>query len=299
MTLSIEKLKNIDLEKLYHFYLIFRERSIKKVSDHYHISTSTLRHSLTTLETKLDLKIYRPSKKMFIPTDEGKNLFELCRNLIEVLNTYQNEIDKDKALETKKDLIILTTTTFANYYLPVILKKYNEFYPDLQIQVHSGSEYLNTSDYAFDVIIAPKINNVNLVIHKLDKFIYKFYCSPELKKKIGNIKSPSELKNQNLLLYSGQHLLDDNIIKNNKIKVVSNPYPFLLNLCSQGLGIISCFNIKVLNSLRLGIDIEELFSDYVTEMDYGYFYHHRLTDKADMIERLYSITYNYLKNIGD
>jgi len=234
MKLLMEKLRNIDLEKLYHFYLIYRERSITKVADHNNLSISTLRHSLLTLETKLDLKLYTLSKKTFIPTEDGEELFNLCRNIVEVFNNYQNDLDKNKKSEEKKDFIILTTTTLANYYLPVILKKYDEFYPDVQVQVYCGPEYfLNISNYAFDVIIAPKINNINLVTKKLGKFIYKFYCSPDLKKHLDDIKSPLEMKDQNLLLFSGVHLLDESIIKQNKIKAISNSYPFLIHLCGQ------------------------------------------------------------------
>ncbi len=293
MTLSVEKLRNIDFEKLYHFYLIFRERSIKKVSDHHNLSTSTLRHSLLTLETKLDLKLYRPSKKTFIPTEDGVKFFELCRSIIEVVNTYQNESDKE---EEKKDFIILTTTTIANYYLPAILKKFDDYYPDVQIQVYCGPEYfLNLSNYAFDVIIAPKINNINLAIKKLGKFTYKFYCSPDLKKRLSHLKSPTELKDQNLLLLSGVHMLDEIIIKQNKIKAISNSYPFLLHLCAQGLGILSCFNTKIFESLHLNIDIQEIFSDYTTESEELYFSYNRLTDKGKMIDNLFSLTDHYLE----
>jgi len=299
MTLLTDKLRNIDLEKLYHFYLIFRERSIKKVSDHHPLSTSTLRHSLFTLEKKLDLKLYRPSKKTFIPTEDGIKLFELCRNIIEVVNSYQSELDKNENLEAKKDLVILTTTTIANYYLPAILKKYDECYPDLQIQVYCGPEYfLNLSNYAYDVIIAPKINNTSLVMKKLGNFAYKFYCSPHLKKQLGHLESPTELKGQNLLLFSGIHLLEENIIKQNKIKAISNSYPFLLHLCAQGLGILSCFNTKIFESLSLGIDIEEIFSDYITESEDVYFYYNRLTDKGKMVDNLFSLTDTFLEKQG-
>jgi len=301
MTLSLEKLKNIDLEKLYHFYLIFRERSIKKVSDQHHISTSTLRHSLTTLENKLDLNLYQTSKKTFIPTDEGKKLFSLCRNIIEVVNTYQDDLDKNEKPKVQKDFIILTTTTLANYYLPAILKEYDEFYPDVEVKVYCGPEYLNISNYnyAFDVIISPKINNTNLVMKKVGKFEYKFYCSPDLKQKLNHLKSPKDMKDQNLLMFSGQHYLSESIIKKNKIKAVSNSYPFLLHLCSQGHGILSCFNTKVFESLHIKVDIEEIFSDYITEVEDGYFYYNRLTDKMEMIEKLFSITTNFLKALGE
>jgi DNA-binding transcriptional LysR family regulator len=295
MSFSLEKFKNIDLEKLNHFYLIFRERSIKKVSEEFNISSSTLRHSLSTIESKLELKLYQTSKKTFIPTDDAKNLFELCKSLIEVTNTYQKGLVGRSEGPLKENLIIITTTTLANFYLPNILKRFDNYHPEVEVKVYCGSEYMKLKDYAFDVIIGPEINNINLVKYKIGKAEYKLYCSSTLKKKLAHINSPKELKGENLLLFSGEHFLDSNLIRNNKVKVISNSYPFLLNMCHQGLGILSCFNIKALHALRINLDIEELCPNYITETEQGYFYYNRFTDKGTIIRKLYNITEEYFK----
>ena len=295
MSFSLENFRNIDLEKLNHFYLVFRARSIKKVTEEFKISSSTLRHSLSTIENKLGLKLYQTSKKSFIPTDDAKNLFELCKSLIEVTNSYQKGLIETPNVPLKEKLIIITTTTLANFYLPNILKRFDCYYPDVEVEVYCGPEYMKLKDYAFDVIIGPEINNINLVKYQLGKAEYKLYCSSNLKKKLCNVNSPKELKGQNLLLFSGQHFLDPNLIHNNKVKVISNSYPFLLNMCHQGVGILSCFNIKALDALRIKLDIEELCPDYITETEQGYFYYNRFTDKGTIIRKLYNITEEYFK----
>lgn len=293
----IEKLKNIDLEKLYHFYLIFRDRSIKKVSDQYGITVPTLRYSLSTIEKQLDIKLYQSSKKSFVPTEEGKDLFSLCRSIIESLNKYEEKKLNDPAKIVKKDLVIITTTTHANYYFPIILKRFREKHPNAEIKVYSGPEYYNKPDYAFDVIVGPKVVNENLVQQKLGTFSYKFYCSSVLKQKLKHVTRPEDMTDQNLLMFSGQHLLSNEIIRKNNVVIATNSYPLLIHLCSLGVGILSCFDRKVLNKLNFQLDIEELFSDYATEVEEGYFYYNRFTDKSEMIDDLYEITSNFLKEL--
>ena len=298
MIYSLDSLKNIDLEKLYHFYLVYRERAIKKASDEHHISVSTLRHSLNTIEQKLGIKLSEPSKKSFIPTQDATELFQVTTDIIQIFNSSQSNL-KANDFEREDKIILVTTTTFANYYLPPIIKEFNEVFPNVTIEVLCGSEYLRALNFAYDVIISPKINNTSLSMHQIGKFRFKFYCAKGVRDKYATVKTPGELKDANLLLFSGQHFLDERIIKNNKVRLISNSYPLLIHACMQGLGILSCFESKTLSNLGLNVDIVDMFPDYITEEDYGYFYYNRLTDKMEMIEQFFSITTNFLKEMGE
>jgi|GEM_PF-6376299 len=294
MKFSVDDLKNIDIEKLNHFYLIYREKSILETSRKHDISLPILRHSLKTIELKLGIKLYYPSKRSFLPTEEAKDLFEFSEELINLLNKYKTTLPNNKVNKNEqRNLIIVTTTTIAHYYLPDYITIFLRDNPNVTVQIYSGPEYVNNRDFAFDILIGPDLNESNLIKKKFKRFVFKFYCSKGLKVKLSNISSPFDLKDQQLLLFAGTHYIDQKIIDNNEKLITSNSYPFLISMCSQGLGILSSLEIKNLVKFYKFLDIEVIFEDYDSEVEISYFYFSRLNKNVELINSFFNLINEY------
>lgn len=296
MQFSLDDLKNIDIEKLNHFYLVFKTRSTKEAAIKYNISPPVLRHSLKTIEKKLNLKLSHASKKGFYPTNAAMDLFELCNDLINLISSHKGKIDLKLEKEVNREFIIVTTTTLAHYFLPEILEVFAKKHPLVTVKVYSGPEYVNNREFAFDLLLAGNLGAGDLIKKKFKTFHYHFYCSPEFYETIKHIKKPSDLKGQDLLLFTGEHFLDDDFIKQNNVKFVSNSYPFLINMCHMGCGILSSIDFKSMNKFHNNIHLVPLFESHITEIDYGYLYFSRHSAKIDLIEDIESLIFSSVKN---
>lgn len=292
MQFSLDDLKNIDIEKLNHFYLVFKTRSTKEASAKYNIALPVLRHSLKTIEKKLNIKLSHASKKAFYPTDAAMDLFELCSDLINLINNHKNKIDLKLEKEIKRELVIVTTTTLAHFFLPEILEAFAKKHPLVSVKVYAGPEYVNNREFAFDLLLAGNLGDGDLIKKKFRTFHYHFYCSSKLYNTLKHLKTPMDIQGQNLLLFAGEHFLEDGFIKNNNVKFISNSYPFLINMCHMGCGIISSIDFNSLNKLYKNFDLVPLFENHVTEVDDAYLYFSRHSAKIDLIEDLERIIFS-------
>jgi len=296
MLFSIEGLKNLDIEKLNHFSLVFKEHSIKKASEKYNINARILRHSLDTIEKKLSIKLYHASKKSFLPTEEAVHLFNFCNDFINLLNRYNDQFfNKGIIKDNKREIIIVTTTTLAHYFLPKIVTHFLLNKPNVSIKLYAGPEYIQNRNFAFDILLAGNLDSEYLIKRKLGSFYYQFYGNTAMKEHLSDIQDPKDLKNQNLLLFAGDHLIDSHIILNNNAKIISNSYPFLLEMCNNGVGIVSCFNFKKLSVLYENSDMMPIISNYYSEIEDTFFYFNSHSDKLDLIEELYSLSFESCK----
>lgn len=297
MAFSTVNIRNVDIEKLNHFYLIYRAKSIIDAARKNEIDVNVLRHSLRTIEKKLNTKLFHAKNKDFSPTPDGLSLYKICEEIVNLFNKFNNSIfQEDKSAVIKQDFIIVASTTLAHFVLPEILLTLSEMHPELSIHVYSGPEYFSNPDFVFDVRYGPKTFEKSFVNRKMQSFKYYLYVNTELKKRLSHIKSVDALKNQDLLIFSGQHLVDKKIIEKNNIKFLSSSYPLLVEMCSRGLGILSIFNIKDLNETYGQFDLVPLFDNYVSEDAEGSFCFSRLNSKQKIIEDFYKIVTNFLEN---
>lgn len=280
MQFTLDKLKNIDIEKLNHFYMVFKYKSFTQAAKQSQIPAHVLRHSLKMIETKLDIKLRHPNKQNFFPTDAAKDLFPLCENLINVINAHKETLNIGLSETLQREFTIITTTTFAHFYLPPILKEFADLNPHVTIRVLCGPEYTNNREFTFDVMLANNLEYPGLIKKKIADCVYHFYAAPKVVQTLQDLKNIKALEGQNLLLFSGEHFLDEQIIQKNKVRFVSNSYPFLVKMCEMGTGLLSFFQF----SSKTAPKLEKIFNTYVTEKEETYLYYNRFNANIDLVE---------------
>jgi len=84
------------------------------------------------------LKLFKKRGRKIYLTDEGKTLYDYACKMIESEKEFERLIDDLK--ELKRGLLRLgTAKTYARYFMPYLMPRFHEVYPDIKIRLDEGS----------------------------------------------------------------------------------------------------------------------------------------------------------------
>jgi DNA-binding transcriptional LysR family regulator len=143
--------------------------SFSLAAEKLHLSQSALTQQIKNLEDYYDLKVFDRTGKKVLLTEEGKVLFEIATQILD-LNREAEEIIADLKGLSRGTLRIGTSYSFADYYLPTLLMDFHEKYPKISIQVSAGNSSQiidNTLLYKNDIaFVANHPGNHKLVVRE-------------------------------------------------------------------------------------------------------------------------------------
>lgn len=116
---------------------LYEERVITKAAERLYITQPALSYRIQQIENRFGVKIVIKSGKGIKFTNEGEFLVSLARKiLIEIQNA--KDYLSNMANEVQGTLKIGSTSIFARYHLPYILKSFVDMYPKVSINVKTG-----------------------------------------------------------------------------------------------------------------------------------------------------------------
>ncbi|WP_017446615.1 LysR family transcriptional regulator [Gayadomonas joobiniege] len=126
----------MNLHALRVFHTVARLASFSQAADALFISQPAVSKALKELEHQLDMQlIERAAKgKKLTLTASGNALYAHARSIFAIEKAAIDDINARKGLK-KGALLIGTSTTIANYWLPPYLAKFKQKYPDIKIEV--------------------------------------------------------------------------------------------------------------------------------------------------------------------
>jgi DNA-binding transcriptional LysR family regulator len=143
--------------------------SFSLAAEKLHLSQSALTQQIKNLEDYYELKVFDRTGKKVLLTEEGKVLFEIATQILD-LNREAEEIIADLKGLSRGTLRIGTSYSFADYYLPTLLMDFHEKYPKISIQVSAGNSSQiidNTLLYKNDIaFVANHPGNNKLVVRE-------------------------------------------------------------------------------------------------------------------------------------
>ena len=155
---------------------IVKYGSFSKAADVLGYTQSALSQTISSLEDELGVKLLYRSRTGSTLTDEGKELFPLIeKNIFQ----YNSVIEKAKDIRGLKTGIIRmgTVGSISVNWLPSIIKKFQNKYPDVEFQISQGDYTLTeawiksgTIDFGF-VISDGKNNGLEIKRLKHDNFV--------------------------------------------------------------------------------------------------------------------------------
>jgi LysR family transcriptional regulator for metE and metH len=149
--------------------------SLKKAADKLFLTPSALSHQLKELESQTKSPLFKRINKSLVLTNSGQILLRYGYSILNEIKKLEAEIQHQKAGET--GTIKLTTESSTCYHwLPKILKRYQQSFPNVEVSVNSGP--LNDP---LRLLLTGKVDIAIMHTVKMDKNIaYKEFLKDEV-----------------------------------------------------------------------------------------------------------------------
>jgi DNA-binding transcriptional LysR family regulator len=138
----------MNLHQLRIFCEVAESSSFSSAAEKLHLTQPAITLQIRNLEDYYELKFFERIGKKVLLTEEGKVLLDFARKIIDLSRQTEEALDDLKEL-SRGSLRIATSFSFADYYLPTLLKAFRSKYPKITIQVSAG----NTSQIIEDTLL--------------------------------------------------------------------------------------------------------------------------------------------------
>lgn len=249
---------------LEYFLAVAKEQNITKAASILSLSQQSLSKHILNLEKELDMVLFDRGARLTL-TEAGTCFAANAARILDIKSQMLMQM-QDIVNQRNRNIRIGITPTRSSIYLPYILPKFRESFPEVQIQLQeeSSEEIFNTLiEGKIDVAIGiePK-DKLNFISYPLCIEDYAIYAAPEIlntylsKEEIENLNthpqniSIESFKNCPFLCFDvtkriGKIFQDVCIESGFKPNIIleTKSINTLINLCARGLGITICPSI--------------------------------------------------------
>jgi DNA-binding transcriptional LysR family regulator len=135
----------MNLHQLRIFCEVAEASNFSAAAERLHLTQPAVTLQIKNLEDYYDLKFFeRTGKKVFL-TDEGKILFDFASQILNLSRQAEEVIADIKEL-SRGTVRIATSYSFADYYLPSLLKAFHKKYPAIALKITVGNSSQITGD---------------------------------------------------------------------------------------------------------------------------------------------------------
>ena len=124
----------MNLKQLEAFVKVTESGSFSKAAKLLFLTQPTVSAHISSLEKELDSRLFVRNTKEVKLSEEGKQLYQYARQMVELEKEIEQVFSKDAHRE-EKCITIATSTIPAQHVLPAILAKFRETYPDEQFRI--------------------------------------------------------------------------------------------------------------------------------------------------------------------
>jgi len=225
------------------FIKVVEANSFTAAADNLGIQKSTISRRISQLEDDLGIRLLQRTTRKLHLTDDGMQLFERCRGLINELEDTQDLLSSSQT-EPQGRLRITMPTETGVYMMNEAVSSFLKEYPRIEMEVELSTRIVDLIEEGIDLAIrVGPLNDSSLIARKIASLSVGLYSSHEYLDKYGYPNSPAELKNHQCLLLqkptSSWHFENWNngqpMQVNGRLK--ANNLSFLREMVVQGLGI--------------------------------------------------------------
>lgn len=118
------------------------------------ISKSVVTRAITQLEARLNVRLLQRTTRRVSLTEIGRTYLNECREILSQIATTEASVSK-KSAETKGEIRIAVSTSFALERLPPIIAGYAERFPEVIVRLTLLDREIDLVEEGFDVAIVP------------------------------------------------------------------------------------------------------------------------------------------------
>lgn len=195
----------MNYNKFLYFKTIADLGSISKASEFLFVSQSSLSQYLKKLEQEFGLELFYRTKDGMVLTYAGKRVYETVKEILNSLNELNTDISYINNLE-KGNLVFGVPSFLGSFIIPQIVKKYEELYPKIKLQiVEADTKSLESmllkqkirvaimySLNEHNQIVFDELKKTKFVLITSKNYIDKNLSKIQLKKEISRILSEEE-----------------------------------------------------------------------------------------------------------
>jgi DNA-binding transcriptional LysR family regulator len=148
----------IETSQLQTLVAVTKAKSFSKAAEQLGVTQSAISQSIKNLESKLEIKIFKRSGKLIVPTAEGERLFSLGVQFLSNMEDTLNDLKGDKN-EMRGKVSIGTLTGIGKTWLAREIVDYAKENPDLQLTVRMGHQDDLLNDFEsnkLDILVMPE-----------------------------------------------------------------------------------------------------------------------------------------------
>ena len=141
---------SLDLYRV--FAVVYEYSSFSEAARQLYVTQSAVSQSVKQLEALLGVQLFVRGKRSAVPTVEAEQLYSMIAPAIGTIGEAENRIERLKQLK-EGYLRVGAADTVARHYLLPYLKRWNEQYPNVRLEVIN-----RTSTEAFSLLSAGKLD---------------------------------------------------------------------------------------------------------------------------------------------
>lgn len=127
--------QNLDRLKVFHY--VFAEKSAVAAATRLHVSQSAVSQSIQKLEKEINTPLFTRLHKQLVPTAAGERLYGIVQPFIATLDVYLKELEQAKG-HPVGEIRFGAPPEFGKAYLPRIIARFREKYPDVTFSLEFG-----------------------------------------------------------------------------------------------------------------------------------------------------------------
>lgn len=260
----------MDLHYLKIFYEVAKENSFTRAAGNLNINQSAVSIQIKKFEQNLDIELFDRTGKTIKLTYAGEVLYKISKDIFSKVERANKEIEKIVMFERGK-LIIGATPMIGEPFLPGVLKRFSEEYPEIEFEIH-----IQQRDILFDWLKSGKIDIIlmgEFFIKNEDFSTIEIKDYPYVLVTKNEIKDFKELEDMHLVSRNDSILLEKNLkhfekkheLKIKKRLTVNGSVEAVKNIVVEGIGFGILPYFSVIEKIKNGdLNVVEDFKDFKT-----------------------------------
>lgn len=137
------------------------------VAKQFGTSASTVSKAISRLENQIGLQLFQRSTRQLRLTPAGAEYLVTVKTITDELEQCEVQLSQQNN-DASGQLRINVPISYGRLYILQLLKKFNQRYPDINIEIQFDDSYVDIIEQGFDIAIrSGSINDSQLVVQKL------------------------------------------------------------------------------------------------------------------------------------
>lgn len=151
------------------FYILAKEGSFSKTANILFLSQPAISHQIHSLEKYLETRLFNRIKGEINLTPAGRILFKYAEKILALYQEAEKEIE-DLTESMRGQLVIGASTTIGQYFLPIILGRFKDLHPKIEIFLTNANTEVICSQLLNNLIdlglVEGPVNHKDILVEK-------------------------------------------------------------------------------------------------------------------------------------